>query len=95
METATAPTPIQSAQLASPAPIQPQVSPPVPTVDLKAPLKIETAKEEISQVDYGQKLFLFGVMFCVVIAISVIVLTYFWTQNTNQPQQVATVEASQ
>jgi hypothetical protein len=82
---------------AQPAQPEPSAPPPIaiPTVDLKAPLKIETASaspSDESQVNYGQKLFLFGVIFCGVIVLSVAVIAFLWTQNNNQTQKVITVE---
>jgi hypothetical protein len=68
---------------------------PIPTVDLKAPLKIETASTpapDEPEVNYGKKLFLFGVIFCGVIVLSVAVIAFLWTQQGNQTQKVITVE---
>ena len=69
---------------------------PIPTVDLKAPLKIEedssTASPNEPQVNYGEKLFLFGIIFCGILVGCVAIIAYLWTQNSNQSQRVITVE---
>ncbi len=91
MENSTA-QPVQPGQTA-PQPVAPVA--PIPTVDLKAPLKIETASvppPEEPQVNYGKKLFLFGVIFCGVLVLSVIVIAFLWTQSSNQTQKVITIE---
>lgn len=65
----------------------------VPSIDLKAPLKIETAEqEEAPPVDYGKKLFLFGVIFGGIIVICATVIAFLWIQNTTQVQKPITVE---
>jgi hypothetical protein len=84
-----------TAQPVQPGPTSPPPPAPIPTVDIKAPLKIETASvptPEEPQINYGKKLFLFGVIFCGVIVFSVAVIAFLWMQNSNQTQKVITVE---
>jgi hypothetical protein len=72
-----------------------QPAAPIPTVDLKAPLKIETnttPDSEEPKTNYGEKLLFFGIIFCGVIVLSVVVIAFFWTQQGNQSQKVITVE---
>jgi|GEM_PF-5681999 len=53
----------------------------VPQVDLKAPLKIETASstENEPHDKYGKKTYLLGVVFCVVLITIIGCVVYFWT----------------
>ena len=80
-------------QVSEPIPQTSQNLPTVPKVDLKAPLKIESEKEqETVKIDYGERLFVLGILFCVVIVIAAAVVVYFWTQNKNQIHKPITVE---
>lgn len=69
-------------------------SPAIPSVDLKAPLKIDSVDhtQEEPHVNYGEKLFFFGMIFCGVIIACVVLVTFLWTQNNSQTQKVVTVE---
>jgi len=66
---------------------------PIPTVDLKAPLKIEEQHADLEpKVNYGEKLFFAGIIFCVIILLCVGLVSFFWLQNANQTQKVATIQ---
>lgn len=76
-------------------PSAPVASTAIPTVDLKAPLKIEEEHtDDAPKVDYGDKLFVGGIIFCILIVITVSGLAFFWTQMSNQTQEVVTIEQS-
>ncbi|HSA83341.1 MAG TPA: hypothetical protein VLF20_00460 [Patescibacteria group bacterium] len=64
----------------------------IPVVDLKAPLKIDSSPQEEPTVNYGEKLFFFGMIFCGVVLAAVVIIAILWTQSSNQTQKVITVE---
>jgi len=65
----------------------------IPSVDLKAHLKIEEEQsDDLPKINYGEKLFFAGLIFCVSIIVCVIFISYFWIQNSNQAQKVITIQ---
>jgi hypothetical protein len=71
-------------------------TPEVPHVDPKAALKIEstTPSPQEQKVSYGEKTFLVGTIFTVIVIVSVLGIIYYWTQNTNQVQKPVSVQTT-
>ncbi len=57
--------------------------PPIPSVDVKAPLKIESAAPVANETHdrYGKKLYILGVIFCVLLVMIIGGIVYLFTQN--------------
>lgn len=66
----------------------------IPTVDLKAPLKIDQTHQVAEQPkdNYGIKLYLLGFLFCLILVGIVAFVWYFLIQTTNQNPQIITVQ---
>lgn len=76
-------------------PNPPPSNAPVPSVSLKAALKIEEENnDDLPKIDYGKKLFLSGLIFSAIIIVCVAIISFFWTQNSAQTPKAITIDQS-